>query len=160
MKFKVGDKVRVRKDLKRGFGFGIYVNHFMELLKGKVVTISRVREGVYEINESGCYWSEDLFEQIEFTKDNLENGDKVTTRDNQILIYLNNRLKKIGDEDIYFPTSDLNDNLTEKENKDWDIVKVERPTYEIVYERDEDRIEMTIEEVEEKYGIKIVGGNK
>ena len=46
MKFKIGDKVRIRKDLKEGDSFGIYVADEMEELAGEIVTITQVNKSL------------------------------------------------------------------------------------------------------------------
>lgn len=73
MKFKVGDKVRVREDLmisKSYDGGWIFVER-MAKYRGEVVTISRVRGSGYHIEEDGgdCGWGEDMFEP-DIAKDN------------------------------------------------------------------------------------------
>ena len=52
MRYKVGDKVRVRRDLKNDVGYGSRhtVKEMMDY-KGNVVTISEVRKN--------CYWIEE-----------------------------------------------------------------------------------------------------
>ena len=66
MKFKVGDKVRIREDLKEGYDFKSYVNDGMKKLAGRIVTITRAwgKCGAkYEIDADGglCTWTEDMF---------------------------------------------------------------------------------------------------
>ena len=70
MKYKVGDKVRVREDLvvDKEYGNDCFVIGMKGML-GKTVTIDSVNEGaeVYRIKECGFHWTEEMFE---------ENGDK------------------------------------------------------------------------------------
>ena len=71
MKYKVGDKVRVREDLKVGDGFGC-TTAVVDMLKyrGKIMTIKEARSSVvgnytvYEINDDGEFWSwtDEMFE--------------------------------------------------------------------------------------------------
>ena len=65
MKYKVRDKVRVRKDLELGEGYGgeVFVDT-MEKFKGKVVEIVRVYNGFYKIKGNGYRWSDEMFEEI------------------------------------------------------------------------------------------------
>lgn len=67
MKYKVGDKIRVRKDLKDGTRYnGCWVVHPMSTFAGKVATIRTVRDEVnrYYIANSDLNWSDDMFEGL------------------------------------------------------------------------------------------------
>ena len=65
MKYKVGDKVKVRKDFKTCDTYGgYYVTDNMHKLAGKTVTISDVYECKYAICEDDkryC-WTDEMFE--------------------------------------------------------------------------------------------------
>ena len=63
MKFKVGDKVRVRKDLNidKRYGF-LYVTD--EMIKEKAVTIAYVYDGYYGIKEDVFMWTDEMFEGL------------------------------------------------------------------------------------------------
>lgn len=61
MKYKVGDKVRVREDLEVGKVYGLYLYKEMAELKGKVVEIEDLCQGDYSIKESIYYWAEEMF---------------------------------------------------------------------------------------------------
>ena len=69
MKFKVGDKVVVKKQLISGVDYGSFpfVNSMKER-RGKVVTIREInlRRMAYEIAEDGgdAYWTDDMLEPI------------------------------------------------------------------------------------------------
>lgn len=80
MKYKVGDKVRVREDLAADNWYGnkIVVSG-MTHLKGKIVTISKVLYDKYEIEEDNkiWWWSEEMF--LHVTKYKI--GDKVLVRE-------------------------------------------------------------------------------
>ena len=64
MKYKVGDEVRVREDLAADNWYGneIVVSG-MTRLKGKIVTISKVRYDKYEIEEDNkiWWWTDEMF---------------------------------------------------------------------------------------------------
>lgn len=68
MKYKVGNKVRVRSDLIPYEEYGAWEFYeSMEKQKGKVVTISEVGDdcyGIKEDGEDGC-WTDEMFEPIE-----------------------------------------------------------------------------------------------
>lgn len=67
MRFKVGDKVRVREDLviHKAYGSAIFVD-CMDEFKGKIVTIdesfSSKNGDRYRIKETGYNWSEEMLE--------------------------------------------------------------------------------------------------
>lgn len=66
MKYKVGDKVRVRSDLKacEQYGANIATNG-MERLAGKIVTISRVGYAHYLVEGMNYNWTDEMFESVE-----------------------------------------------------------------------------------------------
>lgn len=66
MKYKVGDKVRVRSDLKacEQYGANIATNS-MERLAGKIVTISRVGYAHYLVDGMNYNWTDEMFEPVE-----------------------------------------------------------------------------------------------
>ena len=84
MKYKVGDKVRVRKDLEPGnfYGKDYYISS-MDKFKDKECIITDIWGQSYQINNSVHWWSEEMFEPIdelleyaleklEMTKEELE----------------------------------------------------------------------------------------
>ncbi len=63
MRYKVGDKVRVRNDLdEQGCKYGL--NDNMLSLRGKVVTIQEALIDEYNIKEDGHTWQEKNFDPI------------------------------------------------------------------------------------------------
>ena len=66
MKYKIGDKVRVRKDLvlDNVYGGVCYVDA-MDELKGKEAIITKVGNIAYQINNFTCWWSEEMFEPVD-----------------------------------------------------------------------------------------------
>lgn len=62
MKYKVGDKVRVRKDLKVSKEYdGMIFNDVMSQHCGETVTINEVfSRGYYRIVEYGCCWTDGM----------------------------------------------------------------------------------------------------
>ena len=69
MKYKVGDKVRVRKDLKPGnfYGKDYYISS-MDKFKGEKCVITEIWDHSYQINDFGYWWSEEMFESVDDEK--------------------------------------------------------------------------------------------
>ena len=76
MKYKVGDKVKIREDLIIGEGYGEHrvVSDMTEFI-GDIVTITNVFPSGYGIKEDNgeWYWSEDMFEEINMILDDSTN---------------------------------------------------------------------------------------
>ena len=66
MKYKVVDKVRVRKDLEPGnfYGKDYYISS-MDKFKGEKCVITEIWDQSYQINNFGYWWSEEMFESID-----------------------------------------------------------------------------------------------
>lgn len=68
MKYKVGDKVRVRSDLEENTRYGgkIFVRG-MAVHRGRNVEISKVHDDAYYIKESDreWFWTDEMFEPVE-----------------------------------------------------------------------------------------------
>ena len=83
MKYKVGDKVRVREDLIAGelYGKDIFASEMISF-KGQTVTIKKIQNNKYLIEEDleDWYWTEEMF--LPVTKYNI--GDKVIVKDDLI----------------------------------------------------------------------------
>ena len=69
MKYKVGDRVRVRKDLKPGnfYGKDYYISS-MDKFKGEKCVITEIWDQSYQINNFGYWWSEEMFESVDDEK--------------------------------------------------------------------------------------------
>lgn len=65
MKYKVGDKVRVRRDLEENKTYGGWdALEDMVKMRGEIVTIKRVRSSAYELEEKGLMWTDEMFEGL------------------------------------------------------------------------------------------------
>lgn len=65
MKYKVGDKVRVRSDLEENKTYGGWdALEDMVKMRGEIVTIRRVRSSAYELEEKGLMWTDDMLEGL------------------------------------------------------------------------------------------------
>ena len=159
MKFKVGDKVKIRKDFSKTKSYKITPVLDMEKYKGKIAEIQRIStEENYnlDIDNMEWYWSDDMLEPYEtkesnFNKLDLKNGDIVTKRNGEkrtlVGKYLHN-VKRASPLTYY--TEDLKDSGGLKEH---DIIKVERPVkYEIVFEREEE----ILDETEKRYLANVI----
>lgn len=65
MKYKVGERVRIRRDLNKDLSNAKYfVEEEMVSKAGRVVTIDRVFSDSYRIVEFGWYWTDEMFEGL------------------------------------------------------------------------------------------------
>ena len=170
MKFKVGDRVRIRKDLKEGDDFEIYVTDGMEELAGEIVTITKVNKALVNVmyvidKDDGFYsWSEDMFENsVKPSKEELFKmpiGTIIKTDRQEHNIFV-----KVGENDFcndnrdHIEDGDINDDLTKKRCfYGTKIIEIQEPTYEIIYKEEAEVKEMTIAEIEKELGypIKVV----
>ena len=162
MKFKVGDKVRIRKDLESGNKYGVnYVNDEMLQYKGKQAIIKKVlkvcEEYIIDIDNKGYYWTDEMLEPVkknkvstnsvesidQFNLKSLEFGDIVTLRDKKVVIVTRNRDNCITLRDEYdYKYNDYNENLTSNFSKYYDIMKVERPVKLTKAENENQKIEL------------------
>lgn len=152
MNFKVGDKVRVRKDLIAGKSYGEDDLSFvddMEKYKGKQFEIIKTSGCDYKLDNSNYYFNDDMLEPA-FTKQDLRVGDRITLRNGMVEIWDGSRIGPLDYEDI-------NDDLTNNGNlgSKLDIVKVEKlKKYETIYEREKVR-KMTVKEISEALGYEV-----
>lgn len=66
MKYKVGDKVKVRSDLRVGKSYGEHTFvHDMFKFMGKIVTIESIWEQGYRIEEDAYWWTDEMLEPVE-----------------------------------------------------------------------------------------------
>ena len=157
MKFKVGDKVRIVKNVWE-------YTHFapgIDIGIGEVHTIIDIdawnKKYPYKLDAYCDYtWREDELELVEdkkmFTKKDLKNGDVIKKRNGNVEILvlpLGTLVCSCGEFNFF---SDIRDDLTSKNGSEYDIVAVRRPTEayhckfrafkdevgELVYDRERD----------------------
>ena len=93
MKYKIGDKVRVRKDLVPNSEYGgvCYVE-FMDKFKDKECVITNMDDTSYRINNSEFWWTDEMLEpvndlleyaleKLEMTKEELEDEMRIDKED-------------------------------------------------------------------------------
>lgn len=138
---------------------------FRELTNITYSKLKYFKDNNYKIIE----WSDYMNKEKEFTKADLKSGDVCVARNGDVEIVCLETDTLILTESFNY-LDDIDDDLTDCEDeKEFDIVKVYRPTSphhcqfepyayeqgELVYERkDESITEMTVAEIEEALGIK------
>lgn len=175
MKYKVGDRVRVRSDLRETKTideieeYGTNVNSDMVKMAGKVVTIDRAGELNYSIKEDGYIWTDRMFEGLDYSlvtlgKETLFNmpiGTKIITGKGRELIYDGDCFS--NKDDAFFIKEIENDLSLTDDTDDTDdgghydrIVEVQEPEYKTVWK--EVPKKMTLKEIEKELGypVKIV----
>lgn len=102
MKYEIGDKVRVRKDLKPGNEYDEmqYVSS-MDKLKGEECVITYIDGRDYQINNSPYWWTDEMLEPVDdlleyaleklgMTKEELENE---MNRDKKDIVFIEKCIK-------------------------------------------------------------------
>lgn len=160
MKYKVGQKVRVR-NLKDGYRSpdGTLFTKEMESIAGTIVTIDQVRLENYHIKEDHreWYWVDDFFEDVEFSKDLITDLSLVTLENGDRLIYIKER------DEFKDLIVDYDNGLGEIEDIESDgyvgkhkIVKIEQPEFRSVYSYSDNVVkEMTVEEISKTLGYEV-----
>lgn len=157
MWFKVGDRVRV-------------VNPILleqQERKGEIFVIKEVGLTGNYYDEKGWVWLEkelELVEEYKMKKEDLKNNDIVTLKNGDRLLFFNGDFYDLGGSCCHYidDLDDYDDELMCDFDKDYDIIKVERPVkYETVFER-EDVKELTVDEISKilGYKVKVVGEDR
>ena len=142
MKFNVGDRVKV-VDCK--------VDGSRCKNLGKISTIRKIvrtnGEYPYLLEETGEYFGDNeliKLQEKQFTKADLEDGDKCTLKNGQVVFV---------DKTSKYSFSSIDEQLSYYPNDDVSIVKVERPVqYKTVFERKEE----ILDETEKRYLANII----
>ncbi len=90
MKYKIGDKVKVREDLVVGDWDGWSVNDYMVQYKGEIVEIKEVdyEDKCYKIFHSSYYWTDEMFSGLAEDSENhsqMEQTKQESTREGKQL---------------------------------------------------------------------------
>ena len=66
MKYKIGDKVKVRKDLEPGNFYGrVYYSSDMNKFKAMECVVTNIYDGTYNINDSEYGFSDEMLEPVD-----------------------------------------------------------------------------------------------
>ena len=90
MKYKVGDKVKIRKDLEIGSVYGsCYVTQEMHDLGGEIVRIIEADEyrGEYRIDSFGYYWTDEMFEDVGMEVQKMNKRVVIDVDGNKVVAY-------------------------------------------------------------------------
>lgn len=178
-KFKVGDKVRIRKDLNISVYYGVHIVQGMLPYKGEVATVTYVNSSpvlpdIYELDiDNGHWsWSENTLEKLDFTKEDLKPGYLVRLKDGHLyMAMLSQNGLALNDRIGWVSTQNLDENLCDLSDDNFSIVEVygyskyeykvldlDTSTRELLWKREEGKKEMTISEIEKElgYSIKII----
>lgn len=150
MKFKVGDKVKIKKNLScKGYGASYFVSS-MKKYKGKEAKITYISpdDGICHLDIDGddWWWSEDMLEPYtsKIAKKDLRDGDKCTLKNNEKAFVID---KTVVTKDDVLSLYDYNSKLEHNFNSNYDIVKVDRPVgYKTIYKNDK-----ILDSTEKKY---------
>ena len=91
MKYKVGDKVKIRKDLEMGKAYGVLkFTPKMCDFRGKIARITEVNsDGEYRIDLSPhCfYWTDEMLEDVDMEVQKVHRGVTITVVENKVIAY-------------------------------------------------------------------------
>lgn len=168
MKFKVGDRVRVKEGLETGRLYGdLAFTVDMEGCRGKTFVVCDTDEyRGYKLKGAYCVYNDEMLEPAPFGKSDLQTGMRVRYRSGKERIVLKNDDEMVftSVDGRYAPGSDFNDDLTCIGCPSMDIMEVLKPIAlrkalehdcELisVWKREEEPIEITIEEIAKLKGV-------
>lgn len=152
MKFKVGDKVKIREDLSLGKYYSIHLSRDMVLNKGKVATIIYIdpHDDCYQLDvDNGNWWTDDMLKpyeikRVEMRKSDLEDGDYCMFKNKERAIKFGQYVIMDGGE---ISLREYSKKLEHNYNPNYDIVRVDRPVgYKTIYKNVE-----ILDSTEKKY---------
>lgn len=159
MEFKVGEKVRIKNNLREIENFKGGFARDLEYHEGETVTIEDIYDEKVHVIENDWTWDIRAFEKIIMTKDDIKEGDIITLRNgDRLLIDADKDVSDLSGKNnnpVYSLYCFENDMTYRDGNSNYDIVKVERPVeYSIVYDKEVVR-EMTVEEISKALGYEV-----
>lgn len=97
MKYKVGDKVKVREDLQAGKEYNsCYCNEEMTEMAGKIVTIKEANKTRYRLEEYDYNWVDEMFEGL--ADDPKEPKKRKSKKDDEVISELAKAFNNINNE--------------------------------------------------------------
>lgn len=150
MKFKVGDKVKIREDLSLGKYYSVHLSRSMLLNKGKEAKITYISPDDdtchLDIDGDNWWWSEDMLEtyMAGIRKSDLKDGDYCIFKNKE-------RAIKFGGYVIMnrgtMSLREYSKKLEHNYDSNYDIVRIDRPVeYKTIYKNDE-----ILDSTEKKY---------
>lgn len=135
MKFKVGDRVKVREDLQENCYYGIArANDDMAKKRGQIFTIKEIDNKLYSMKECNWVWSDEMLKKVEYTYENLKKspiGTKITFEKGVFLTKVRDNYYK--DKGFWREDIDLEE-MEDTLGTLGKIIKIEEPEYKTVYE--------------------------
>lgn len=153
MKFKIGDKVKIRNGIKEYLKNNYFLGlpPYMELYENRVAEVKDITEdNSYKLDIDGeeYNWLDYMFEpyKVEMKKEDLKIGDLCTCRNGKKAIYIGDFLLYVlGGSGMNMYSYD--GKLNHKTDDGYDIIKVEKPfNYKTVYQNNE-----ILDSTEKKY---------
>lgn len=141
--FKIGDKVRVKKDIDLS---DEYYDNRMKITIGEIGIVKDVGNGSIRVDfpdpiKDYWHYKESDLELTPFTKSDLRDTDIVTLKNGEVKVWEKWKNGLAYKQDLKAPT----------DYRRYDIMKVERPTeLETVFEREE-KVKVSIEDLVKCY---------
>ena len=150
MKFKVGDKVKIKENLScKGYGVAYFASP-MKKYKGKEAKITYISPDgdacCLDIDSGRWGWSKDMLEPYtsKIAKKDLRDGDYCVFKNGDKAIKIGNY---VGTHNAVVPLREYNNKLEHNFNPRRDIIRIDRPVeYKTIYKNDE-----ILDSTEKKY---------
>lgn len=150
MKFKVGDKVKIKENLSCKKYGATYFTSLMRRYRDKEAKITYISPDGnvchLDIDSGSWGWSEDMLEPYtsKIAKKDLRDGDYCVFKNGDKAIKIGNY---VGTHNAVVPLREYNNKLEHNFNSNYDVVRINRPTkYETIYKNDE-----ILDSTEKKY---------